>query len=66
MEHKIGESFDFNGVTLQVVEIKGKPSCKGCYFSDLTFGCVTREFINKIKSCYVGGSDKKPVIFKKI
>lgn len=66
MERKIGEVFDFNGVSLQVVETKGKPSCQGCYFDDSEFGCVTREFINKIKSCYEGRSDKNSVIFKKI
>lgn len=44
---KIGERFDYNGVTLEVVEEK-KPTCKECYFyknkiaSDPCLSCVSR------------------------
>ena len=36
MEQQIGEKFDYNGITLEVVEAYDKYSyCAGCYFEDV-------------------------------
>lgn len=51
MEYKIGENFDFNGVTLQVV--KDTKDCKGCYFDTkkeyckkpFTFTCECSDYM---------------------
>lgn len=63
MERKIGEQFDFGGVTLEVVE---SGSCKGCFFFKGTIHC----------DCYnneIAGPcgpfnrvDGKSVMFKKV
>jgi|GEM_PF-2051047 len=66
MERKIGEQFDYNGVTLEVCGAKAQPSnpCGDCYFlgSDRCF-----EIITKTGFCSdVFRSDKKDVYFKEV
>ena len=58
MERKIGETFEFVGVPLEVVEHIG---CKGCYFNYL----ACEMFWNTRGSCS-RRTDKKSVIFKSI
>ena len=61
MERKIGEQFEYDGITLEVVNQLG---CKGCYF---LFKKVCIKDLGIIGYC--GSSrrtDKKPVIFKEV
>lgn len=60
MERKIGETFVFEGKTLQVVEQRG---CKGCFFTDCEV-CVD-ENIDKIGFCCFR-HDRKEMIFKEV
>ena len=58
MERKVGERFDYNGVTLEVVNQIG---CEGCYFYTLV---KCDKFVGE---CYhMDRTDKKPVIFKAV
>lgn len=58
MERKIGERFDYNGVTLEVVNQIG---CEGCYFYTLVM-CD-----KSLGKCYdMDRSDKQSVIFKEV
>lgn len=63
MERKIGERFDYNGVTLEVVKQLG---CKGCYF----FNMLDMSDCNNLEirgHCGISfRTDKKPVIFKEV
>ena len=58
MERKIGETFEFAGATLEVVEYTG---CEGCYFFHQ--GC---ELFWDITGACDHRSDSKSVIFKKV
>lgn len=58
MERKIGETFRFEGKTLQVKEIK-EHTCEGCFFKDK---CV-RAIVNKEAGECFDRVDKKNVIF---
>lgn len=60
MERKIiGETFEFAGATLEVVERDG---CEGCYFNRCN-GC---NAYNVSVSCATSKPDGNPVIFKKV
>lgn len=66
MERKIGETFDYDGVMLKVVEVE-KPDCFGCYFRK---ECIRSEYLN-FKSIVGGCSffnrkDNRNVIFKRM
>lgn len=58
MERKIGETFRFEGKTLQVKEIK-EHTCEGCFFKDK---CL-RAIVNKEAGECFDRVDKKNVIF---
>ncbi len=57
MERKIGEQFEYDGITLEVVNHLG---CEGCHFSTLV-NC-DNSFCGECHS--FNRTDKKPVIFK--
>ncbi len=60
MERKIvGETFEFAGATLEVVERDG---CEGCYFNRCN-GCDAYDIS---VSCATSKPDGNPVIFKEI
>ena len=60
MERKVGEVFDYNGVTLIIIE---NNSCEGCFFNDGNI--CTRE--TELIFCSAGyRNDNKNVIFKKM
>ena len=60
MERKVGEVFDYNGVTLITIE---NNSCEGCFFNDGNI--CTRE--TELIFCSAGyRNDNKNVIFKKM
>ena len=64
MERKIGERFDFGGVTLEVVD--WKEHCKGCYFFK-GGGVGEGHDIEVTGDCvYDNGSDGKCVKFQKV
>lgn len=71
MERKIGEIFEYNGTTLEVVEqsIENKDItrvCKGCYFNEnFTIDCYEEHKITGECSCYLR-IDGKEVIFKEV
>ena len=58
MERRIGERFDYNGVTLEVVNQRG---CEGCYFFTI-WNCNELEIKGHCRMSL--RTDKKPVIFK--
>lgn len=72
MERKIGERFNFNGTTLEVVEqsIENKDIsrvCKGCYFYENSMLCYSYK-VNRIVgecSCYLR-IDGNEVIFNEV
>lgn len=57
MERKIGEQFEYNGVTLEVV---AKDNCDECYFKYLDTGCLDNKCSGSVRS------DEEYVIFKQI
>lgn len=59
MERRIGEIFEFDCVSLEVVKHTG---CKGCYFTYL----ACEMFWNTRGACGPRRSDGKYVIFKKV
>ena len=63
MERKIGEVFEYNGVSLKVVKQKlNKASCNGCYFDGAL--CEIDDEITG--TClYRNRRDKANIIFKK-
>ena len=61
MERKIGETFEFEGETLQVKEIE-EHTCEGCFFK----GKCVRAIVNKEAGECFGRVDKKNVIFTEI
>ena len=62
MEKNIGEQFDFEGVTLEVVE---SGACKGCHFFKGFLRCEEHD-IEVTGDCGpINRIDGKSVIFKK-
>ena len=58
----IGEKFDYEGTTLEVVE-KGDARCADCFFDDLIF-CRFEEVVDITGYCSSSKrEDKKEVIF---
>ena len=66
MERKIGETFDFGGVTLEVMEQKTS-GCEGCLFNDLKFDCGFNAILKDIGPCnQCFRTDGKNILFKKV
>lgn len=65
MEHKLGEKFDYDGITLKVVKDKGS-GCEGCYFRVNESSCSysVRDAIGPCGS--FTRSDLQSVIFKQV
>ena len=63
MERKIGEQFEYDGVTLEVVE---SGSCKGCFFFVGGANIYCKVFNGEITGPCIGRSDCKSVMFKKV
>ena len=63
MERKIGERFDFGGVTLEVVE---SGPCKGCFFFVGGTDIYCKGFNGEINGPCIGRSDNKSVKFQKV
>lgn len=62
MERKIGERFEYQGVTLEVCPEHSKINCcDGCYFSDK----VCHRILSKTGKCDQR-DDNKSVIFKEV
>lgn len=61
MERKIGETFEYEGKTLQVKEIE-EHTCKGCFFGD---GCDTELHIGVTGEC-LDRTDGKEVIYVEV
>ena len=65
MEHKLGEKFNYHGVTLKVIKNKGIV-CDGCYFL-LNHSSCSYEVRDVIGPCgEYTRSDGQAVIFKKL
>lgn len=65
MEHKLGEKFDYDGITLKVVKDKGS-GCEGCYFRVNESSCSysVRDVVGPCGECK--RSDGNGVIFKRM
>ena len=63
MERKIGETFDYKGKRLEVVEGIG---CAGCYFPYVGSLCSYPDVKNIIGLCSEARKDGKNVIFKEV
>ena len=61
MERKIGETFEFEGKTLQVKEI-AEHTCEGCFFTKL---CNEKISIGVTGNCF-DRTDKKDVVFVEV
>ena len=62
----IGEKFDYEGTTLEVVEWNEETGCAGCYFMDSMF-CHKGEVLDIAGYCFSSArKDKKDVVFKKV
>ena len=67
MERAIGETFDFNGVKLQVKDTGKRISCYGCYFNEPKRACDGVRFINQTGECFpFFRTDGKNVIFVEV
>ena len=62
MERKIGEQFDYDGITLEVVE---SGPCKGCHFF-VGAKIYCKGFNGEINGPCIGRSDGKSVKFQKV
>ena len=61
----IGEKFEYEGTTLEVVEAKEDP-CEGCYFIDSKY-CLIGDVQDIEGYCFSSvREDGKDVIFKKV
>ena len=61
----IGEKFDYDGTTLEVVENE-HPSCADCYFGSIKC-CRFDEIIDTTGDClFYKRKDRKDVIFKEV
>lgn len=63
MEHKVGEVFDYNGVTLTTIEGNG---CKGCFFYNTSRNICTMDSAKVLFCSKVCRKDNKNVIFKEM
>lgn len=64
MERPVGDQFNYEGVTLEVVQVENF-SCKGCYFYDTKIQCRLESVRDHIGHCTESyRKDKKIVIFK--
>lgn len=65
MERRIGERFNYEEVTLEVVEVMS--GCRDCHFVNMIHpaGCA-RGFIFDVRGECFDRDDMKSVIFKKI
>ena len=64
MERKIGEQFDYNGVTLEVVD--WEEHCKGCYFFKGCCICEEHDVEVTGECVYDKRIDGKFVKFQKV
>ena len=65
MERKIGSKFEYEGVTLEVLEGK-RDSCEGCYFGNHRY-CRFEDLIYTTGLCSaLWRKDKKDIIFRQI
>ena len=63
----IGEKFEHNGVTLEVVKDNDRNLCKGCYFDRYIDHCYNERNINITGRCADPyRTDHKNVIFKEV
>ena len=63
MERQIGERFDYDGVTLEVVD---SGTCKGCHLFKGFLYCEEHD-VEVTGDCWpINRSDGKSVIFKKV
>lgn len=63
MEHKLGETFTWNGRTLEVAEVKDPEDlCSGCYFFEHGISC----YWNVLECMDDAREDHTNVIFKEI
>ena len=64
MERDVGDQFEYNGVTLEVMQVENF-SCKGCYFYNTNINCKPQTVRDHIGHCTESyRKDKKIVIFK--
>ena len=63
IERQIGEQFDYEGTTLEVVE---SGPCKGCFFFVVGSNIYCKGFNGEINGPCVGRSDGKSVKFQKV
>ena len=63
MERQIGEQFDYEGVSLEVVE---SGPCKGCHFFVNGSNIYCKGFNGEINGPCIGRSDGKSVKFQKV
>lgn len=64
MERPVGEQFEYNGVTLEVVEHK---DCLGCYFHKNYIRCNNTTIRETIGACEdFKRNDLKNIIFKEV
>ena len=61
MEHKIGETFEYDGVRIKV---EAGNVCSGCYFWEEHKSCFDKEEI--VGRCDYWRTDGTGVIFKKV
>ena len=67
MERKVGETFEFEGVKLQVKDIENNLSCCGCYFFEFERTCNTVNCKNQAGACVrIDRTDNKTVIFVEV
>ena len=65
MEHKVGETFQYGDVTLQVVACDGS-LCTGCYFNQDDY-CILRTKEDNLEACQSNKrKDKISIIFKQV
>ena len=61
MEREVGETFDFRGVTLEVVK---SDSCRGCYFLNTLVNCGDLKTDVIDFCCAFNRTDSKSVIYR--
>lgn len=66
MERSIGEKFEYNDITLEVIENRSM-YCPGCYFHNNLIPCYFYKIKNIIGFCKsFNRTDNKNIIFKEI
>ena len=65
MERKIGEEFEYNGVSLKVIQYKANDGkcCRGCFFA---IGCIRRDKSITGECCKSKRIDRRDVKFFKL